>query len=339
LPLVVGVDVGGTVVNYTLLGEQEQVLIQGLCEYPSRSTEGPEVCLQQIVDGLEMAVVRAGIRLADVAVVGLDTPGPASAEGVLSARGSTNFMHGNWAGFDIRGNLADKLGKPVTYLNDGNAAALWGHSALFGPNARATSVSTVIGTGLGGGVVIDGSVIKGRKGFGGEVGHVLIPYESIPGIKGLAPVCNCGRSGDLESVCSLTAIEKYLLPFFLARHPGHELSRVGNLGLAAKLVRDLAESGDPMCKEIFQVQAQAIALFWDVMINIFDPDALIVGGGALEAKDEFQRWFIDEIRAALPTQREEQDDVAIHAMPNGDTAGARGAAIEALKFARENSIV
>ena len=110
---------------------------------------------------------RAGIRLADVAVVGLDTPGPASAEGVLSARGSTNFVHGNWAGFDIRGNLADKLGKPVTYLNDGNAAALWGHSVVFGPSVRATSVSAVVGTGLGGGVVIDGSVIKGRKGFGG----------------------------------------------------------------------------------------------------------------------------------------------------------------------------
>lgn len=339
MPLVAGVDLGGTVVNYTLLGEQEQCLIQGLCEHPSRSREGPEVCLQQIVDGLEIAVEQAGVRLADVAVVGLDTPGPASAEGVLSARGSTNFVHGNWAGFDIRGNLAGKLGKPVTYLNDGNAAALWGHSMLFGPSARATSVSAVIGTGLGGGIVIDGNVIKGRKGFGGEVGHVLIPYESIAGIKGLTPVCNCGRSGDLESVCSLTAIEKCLLPFFLARHPGHELSRVSNLRQAAKLVRDLAESGDPMCKEIFRVQAHAIALFWDVMINIFDPDALIVGGGALEAKEEFQGWFIDEIRAALPTQRKEQDDLAIYVMPNGDTAGARGAAIEALKFARENSAV
>jgi glucokinase len=86
LPLVAGVDLGGTVVNYTLWGEQEQFLIQGLCEYPSRSREGPEVCLQQIVDGLEIAVEQAGVRLADVAVVGLDTPGPASAEGVLSAR-------------------------------------------------------------------------------------------------------------------------------------------------------------------------------------------------------------------------------------------------------------
>jgi glucokinase len=93
-----------------------------------------------------------------------------------------------------------------------------------------------------------------------------------------------------------------------------------------------------MCKEIFRVQANALALFWDVMINIFDPDALIVGGGALEANEEFQRWFIDEIRAGIPTQREEQDNIPIHVMPNGDTAGARGAAIEALKFARESAM-
>ena len=63
----------------------------------------------------------------------------------------------------------------------------------------------------------------------------------------------------------------------------------------------------------------------DVMINIFDPDALIVGAGGLEANDEFQRWFIDEIRAALPTQREEENHVPIHVMPNGGTAGALAA--------------
>ena len=102
-------------------------------------------------------------------------------------------------------------------------------------------------------------------------------------------------------------------------------------------MRDLAESGDPMCKEIFRVQAHALGLFLDVTVNIFDPDALIVGGGALETKEEFQRWFIDEIRAAMPTQREEQNDVQIHVMPNGDTAGARGAAIKAIKFARKTA--
>ena len=244
-------------------------------------------------------------------VVGLDTPGPASAGGVLSAEGSTNFVHPNWAGFDIRETLAKRLRKPVTYLNDGNAGALWGHFAIFGANNRQTSISAIIGTGLGGGVIIDGNVVKGRKGFGGELGHVLIPYQSIVGIGGLKPECNCGRTGDLESMCSLTAIEKTLLPFLLVQYPDHKLGKIGDLHQAAKLVRGLAESGDPMCKEILRVQAHALGLFFDEMVNTFDPDALIVGGGALETKEEFQRWFIDEIRAGMPTQREEQADIPV----------------------------
>jgi glucokinase len=332
--IVAGVDLGGSAINYTLVNGQEQFLIEGLCEYPARSREGPEVCLQQIADGLKIAAGKADVLLAEVVVVGLDTPGPATAAGVLSARGSTNFMHSDWAGFDIRENLSNRLGKPVTYLNDGNAGALWGHFAIFGATNRATSISAIIGTGLGGGVITDGNVVTGRKGFGGELGHVLIPYQSIPGISGLKPECNCGRTGDLESLCSLTAIEKSLLPFFLDRYPGHELGKSGDLHQAAKLVRGLAESGDPMCREIFRVQAHALGLFFDEMVNTFDPDALIVGGGALETTEDFQRWFIDEIRAGMPNQREEQADIPIHVMPNGDTAGARGAAIEALKFAR-----
>jgi len=74
------------------------------------------------------------------------------------------------------------------------------------------------------------------------------------------------------------------------------------------------------------------------MINTFDPDALIVGGGAIEASPEFQRWFVQEIRAGMPTQREEQAGIPIHIMPNGDTAGARGAAIEALSMARSGGL-
>jgi predicted NBD/HSP70 family sugar kinase len=100
---------------------------------------------------------------------------------------------------------------------------------------------------------------------------------------------------------------------------------------AAKLVRGLADKGDPMCREIFRVQAHGLGLFFDEMINTFDPDALIVGGGAIETSADFQRWFVDEIRAGMPVQREEQVDIPIHIMPNGDTAGARGAAIEAMK--------
>jgi predicted NBD/HSP70 family sugar kinase len=330
---VAGIDLGGTAINYTLVNEQEQFLIEGLCEYPALARQGPEICLQQIQDGLKIAVRKAGVALADVAAAGLDTPGPANADGVLSKRGSTNFVHTAWAGFDIRAGLEKKLGIPVTYLNDGNAGALWGHFNIFGASRRETTLTVVIGTGLGGGIIIEGNVVKGRVGFGGELGHVLLPYQSIAAIEGLQPACNCGRTGCLESVCSLSAIERSFLPYFLPKYPGHELGAM-NLHAAAKLVRGMAENGDPMCKEIFGVQAHALGLFFDEMVNTFDPDAFIVGGGALETREEFQRWFIDEIRAGMPPQREEQAAIPIYIMPNGDTAGARGVAIEALKRLR-----
>jgi glucokinase len=241
--VVAGVDLGGTAINYTLITRDEKFLIEGLCEHPALSKQGPDICLQQIEDGLKIAADLAQIPLTDIVAIGLDTPGPASAAGQLSAKGSTNFVHANWAGFDIREGLARKLGKPVSYLNDGNAGALWGHFTIFGANSKETSVSIVIGTGLGGGVIIDGNVVKGRKGFGGELGHVLIPYQSIPGIEGLKPQCNCGRLGDLESVCSLTAIEKTFLPYFLPKYPGHELASVDR-SKAAKMVRGMADRGD-----------------------------------------------------------------------------------------------
>lgn len=335
MQVVAGVDLGGTAVNYTIITADERFLIEGLCEHPARSKEGPAICLQQIADGLQIAADKAGVKLADMAVVGLDTPGPASATGVLSAKGSTNFVHPDWSNFDLRGGLEAKLGKPVTYLNDGNAGALWGHFALFGASSGKTSISAIVGTGLGGGVIIEDMVLKGRKGFGGELGHVLIPYQSITGIEGLVPVCNCGRTGDLESVCSLTAIEKTFLPYFFARYPDHELIKLGDMHKAAKAVRGMAERGDPMCREIFRVQAHALGLFFDEMVNTFDPDALIVGGGAIETGKEFQDWFVAEIHAGMPSQRAEQADIPVHIMPNGDTAGARGAAIEALKLMRQ----
>jgi len=328
-PIVAGIDLGGTAVNYTFLDADGRFLIDGLCEHPARSVEGPEVCLGQIEDGLRIAAARAGVATSAITAIGLDTPGPAGADGVLSRRGSTNFVHPGWSGFDIRAAVERRTGVPVAYSNDGNAAALWGHVAIFGRGSGRCSVAAIVGTGLGGGVVVDDRAIVGGRGFGGELGHVLIPWTLIPGLDGLVPACNCGRVGDLESLCSLTAIRRTLLPHFLARYPDHELASVGDAGEAARRVRELAERGDPMCRAIFAVQARALGLFFDEMVNVFDPDALIVGGGAVETSAAFRDWFLGEIRAGMPPQREEQAGIPIHVIEGGDTAGARGAALEA----------
>ena len=332
-PFVAGVDLGGTAINYTLLDARGDFLVDGLCEFPSRAREGPDVCLRQIAAGFQQLAGGLGLSPDDVVAIGLDTPGPATASGVLSTAGSTNFLHSGWARFDLRGRLEALLCKPVTYLNDGNAAALWGHYVLFGDDRDATTVTAVIGTGLGGGIVVGDRVLTGANGFGGEIGHVLLPYQSIPMMGELKPQCNCGRTGDLESLCSLTAIESSLLPFFLAREADHELAAV-DVHIAATRVRGLAEQGDAMCRQIFRVQAQALGLFFDQMVNVFDPDALIVGGGALEVGEEFQAWFVGEIRAGMPTARREQEGIPIRVMPNGDSAGARGAAVYAWRSHR-----
>src|SRR5438094_4540929 len=99
MAIVAGIDLGGTAVNYTLLDSTGGTfLIDGLCEHPALSTHGPDVCLRQIATGLEVAALAAGVPVAEIAAMGLDTPGPASGEGVLSAKGSTNFVHPGWAG-------------------------------------------------------------------------------------------------------------------------------------------------------------------------------------------------------------------------------------------------
>src|SRR5947208_16503816 len=213
-----------------------------MVETPSRVNEGPEVAVGALVEAFESILERTGVARERVRAVGLDTPGPASAEGVISSMGSTNFAHDGWRGFDFRSALERRLKLPVVYNNDGNAAALYAHHVCFGAEApRHSSVSAIVGTGLGGGVIAAGHIIKAAAGMAGELGHVHIPMPGLLAEGQAVPHCNCGFDGDAESVASLTGIEKSLLPYWLERYEGHELARSGSLAQAAKLVRSLGE--------------------------------------------------------------------------------------------------
>lgn len=328
--VVVGIDNGGTANNGTVLDAAGHFLIDRMAEIPSYVREGPEKAVQALADSVEFVLGLAGLPRSAVRAVGLDTPGPASADGVLSSRGATNFANPEWWGFDIRGAFEEKLGLPVIYNNDGNAAALYAHHTKYGAESdQHSSVSAIVGTGLGGGVVESGRVVSGAAGMAGELGHVPIPMAAVLEDGQPMPDCNCGQCGDVESVASLTGIEKNLLPYWLSRFEGHELGRDVPLTKAAKLVRRYGEDGDPLALKIFGQQAKALGQLFTIAANFTDPSCYFVGGGVVEAAPQFRDWFLARVRECT-TLRAEQAKVAEFALvPDLDMAGARGSAVAA----------
>ncbi len=329
--VVVGLDNGGTSNNATVLDASGRFLVDRLVETPSRVQEGPEVAVQALVAAFEQVLALTGSPPAAVRAVGLDSPGPASADGVISSLGSTNFAHPGWRGFDFRGALQARLHLPVVYNNDANAAALYAHHVHFGAEAaRRSSVAAIVGTGLGGGVVEAGQVVKGASGMAGELGHVPVPMHGLLGPGQPLPECNCGLVGDAESVASLTGIAKNLLPYWLTRFPDHPLGRLGSPAQAAKLVRAYGEDGDPLATRIFEQQAMALGRLFTIAASYTDPGTYFLGGGVVESTPRFRDWFLATVRQHM-LLREEQARVATLALvPDLDMAGARGAAIAAL---------
>jgi predicted NBD/HSP70 family sugar kinase len=325
----VGIDNGGTSNNGTVLDSHGNFLVNAMAELPSLVREGPDKAIGALVDTVDKVLAMTEIPRSAVRAVGLDTPGPASATGVLASKGATNFGHPAWGGFDIRRALEEQLGIPVIYNNDANAAALYAHHVRFGPAAALYgSVAAIVGTGLGGGVVASGQVISGAAGMAGELGHFLIPLEGLLEEGQPVPSCNCGAVGDAESFASLTGITRNLLPYWLTRFPDHELASLP-IDAAAKAVRGFAERGDEMALEIFRQQAVAIGRVFSVAAKFTDPDVYFVGGGVIEAAPHFRDWFLATVREHTRLYLEQQAVTEITLVPDLDMAGARGSAIAA----------
>lgn len=327
---VVGLDNGGTANKFTVMSRSGEFLVDRLVELPSRVTEGPIAAIAALVETFDAALELTGVQRGDVLGVGFDTPGPATAEGVISSRGGTNFAHADWRGFDFRTALEDALGLPVVYSNDANAAALYAHHEHFGPVAgERSSISAIVGTGLGGGVIEGGRIVKGAAGMAGELGHVHIPMHGLLADDQPLPRCNCGFDGDAESVASLTGIRNNLLPYWLTRYPDHELHGLDPLD-AAKRVRSLGEQGDEMALRIFEQQAMALGRLFTIAANFTDPDCYFVGGGVIEAEPHFRDWFLTRVQEHT-WLRDEQRRVAEFALVRDlDMAGCRGSAVAAL---------
>jgi glucokinase len=328
--VVVGLDNGGTTNNATVLDSAGRFLVDRLVETPSRVREGPVVAVDALAESFEQILLITGTARESVLGIGLDTPGPASADGVISFRGAVNFADPAWRGFDIRGAVEARIGLPVVYNNDANAASLYAHHAHYGAEAdRHSSVSLIVGTGLGGGVVEGGQVVRGAAGMAGELGHIRIPTDGLLAAGQSVPTCNCGLAGDAESFASLSGIAANLLPYWLSRFPGHELAAAESLRQAAKLVRGYGEAGDPMAREIFRQQAVAIGRLFTMAANFTDPDIYFLGGGVVEAAPEFRDWFLATVRENTDLRVEQASVETFALVPDLDMAGARGAAIAA----------
>jgi predicted NBD/HSP70 family sugar kinase len=325
----VGIDNGGTANNGTVLDCSGTFLIAEMAELPSLVREGPDKAITALVDSFDKVLAMTGVQKDRVRAVGLDTPGPASADGVLVTGGATNFGHPDWSRFNIRAALEERLGLPVLYNNDGNAAALYAHHVRHGAAAQErSSVSAIVGTGFGGGVINDGRIVKGASGMAGELGHMPIPLGRVLEADQPVPSCNCGQFADAESVASLSGITRNLLPYWLTRFPDHELTGV-DIAKAAKLVRGYAERGDEMALAIFRQQAVAMAQVFSIAAKFTDPDTYFVGGGVIEAAAHFRDWFLATVKEYTEFYPEQGEIAEITLVPDLDMAGARGSAIAA----------
>jgi predicted NBD/HSP70 family sugar kinase len=328
--VVAGLDVGGTTINATLLDSTGRFLVAEMAEAPSLVREGPDKAIEALAGSLDDVLELTRTPREAVRAVGLDTPGPVTADGVISSKGATNFANAEWRGFDVRTALEARLGLPVVFNNDANAAALYAHHHHFGRElaGQRSSVSVIVGTGLGGGVVESGQVIRGAAGMAGELGHIWLPMEGLLAPGQPTPTCNCGLPGDAESIASLTAIEKNLLPYWLTQYPGHELARQP-ASVAARLVRAYGEAGDQLALSVFEQQAMAIGRLLTIAANFTDPHVYLLGGGVVEAAPAFRDWFLDRVRAHTVLREEQERVSSIALVPDLDMAGARGSAIAA----------
>jgi predicted NBD/HSP70 family sugar kinase len=193
-----------------------------------------------------------------------------------------------------------------------------------------SSVAAIVGTGLGGGVVELGKVVSGAAGMAGELGHVQIPLHGVLEDDQPVPACNCGFTGDVESIASLTGIKNNLLPYWLTRFPDHSLA-MEPIDRAAKMLRGYGEREDPLALAVFGQQAQAIGRLFTIAANFTDPAAYFLGGGVVEAAAPFRQWFLNEVREHTDLRLEQTAEATFALVPDLDMAGARGVAVAALE--------
>ena len=289
--LTLGIDLGGTQLRAGVVDSEGRILRRA--SVLTDSTGGPTTIIPQM---LALSAEVIGSDRSFVKAVGVSSPGPLDSDNGYTLDLPT--LPG-WTNFPLRQTLAEKLQLPVTLENDGIAAANgeWKFGAGRGLKHL---VYVTVSTGIGGGVVVDNHLMRGRRGMAGHVGHMSIEENGPP--------CGCGNPGCFEALASGTAFNKV----------------AKSLGFAnAKAMTQAARDGDQ--KALAAVYREAILLGWGFtsLLHLYSPEKLIVGGGVSSAFDLMLPTIKAEIqRRAIPAFR----SVEIVTAALGDNAGLVGAA-------------
>jgi glucokinase len=345
-PLFVGLDMGGTDIKATVSDGAGAILVDTPDKILSLAAEGPRQTVEQLATAAARALERAALGERDVwgrvVCVGLDTPGPATVDGVIAR--SPNLVHPDWDGFPVRAALEERLGRPVLYANDGNAAGYWEYYRLFGDSEDRIVAAAILGTGLGGALVWGGRLLVGARGYGGEFGHIRLPTHELlePGEE--VPRCGCGQLACAEAFVSVAALDGFLRRA-LARpeHRDHPLQALPDLperrNRALRLLT-LAQQGDALAQRLFDRQADALGALFIQLANCCDPDVLVIGGGITESSAAFRERYLGRVRevfrrGAFPLAA---DETRFEYARDQDMAGARGSALLARRFARARGL-
>ncbi len=344
----VGVDIGGTTTTIAL-GDVDHNILWVSEQFPTESISGPSVSVQRIADRLTAAVQELAISKTDVQSVGLSTPGPATLDGTLL--NSPNLKHPQWNNYSIRTGVEAELIRSgfackVTYIGDGQAAAYgeyqvragrwrWQEAKALQADLKLSSMFMVIvGTGLGGGEVRDGKVVRGAMGRAGHAGHIFLPIAAFryPQDAGLV-VGNA--TSTVESAVSLTGLA-HQLGYRLAQPQWatHRLHQIpGTVRDKAKMLRELADQGDELALELFDDQAQALGIGLLSLNYIGDYDVLVIGGGVCDLSGVVKSRYLQGVKAAYEKYALDgfRKFEAIEYSVCGDTAPVIGA----VAFAKE----
>ena len=275
---VFGVDVGGTTVKMGLFNKDGEVIDKW--EIPTRTENHGENILPDVADSIKNKMFEKSIVKEDVAGVGVGAPGPVDSEGVIH-----KAVNLGWSEMNLKKELTALLDNMrVEGGNDANVAAL-GEMWKGGGQGHKDLVAVTLGTGVGGGIIINGKVVAGSNGSGGEIGHIHVEDAE-------EKACNCGNYGCLEQYASATGITR-LANRKLQDSEQDSMLRQGEV--SAKTVFDAVKAGDALAIEVAEQFGEYLGKALAVIAGVVNPEIFVIGGGVSKAGEV----LFDYIRPAF----------------------------------------